>query len=432
MYKRQCHSHTGLTDINEGGQSCSAEVRVSDAMDHTDISWYRQLAGGITTVNQLHGSANAIGGQNQVAKPRWGAPLPSDFFFEGAPDGIKFALGENPKRGNSYGGNATNRYPQTRMGVEALIRDRFTAAREYAATMERSADANAAPPRRDLELEALAQILSGERLVHCHSYRADEILMLCNVARDFGFKIGTFQHALEAYKVAAEVREAAIGASAFSDWWAYKVEVQDAIPYAGAIMHDVGVVVSFNSDSDELARRMNIEAAKAVRYGNLDPAEALKFVTLNPAIQLGIADRVGSLESGKDADFVVWSGDPLSTFSRPEATYVDGRRYFSLEDDAEMRARNESERRRIIQRILADSKPAAGGGDSEGSGDNRPAGPGGPPGGRGPRPGVLGLATAAAENALSNHVLDLIRQGQDPTSAICGDCGMTLQDLLNR
>jgi N-acetylglucosamine-6-phosphate deacetylase len=413
-----CHSHTGLTDINEGGQSCSAEVRIADAADPTDISWYRQLAGGITTVNSLHGSANAIGGQNLVQKPRWGSMLPQDFFFEDAPWGIKFALGENPKRGNSYGTGATNRYPQTRMGVEAVIRDRFTAAREYAAARLGAGAGRAGPVRRDLELEALAEILSGQRLVHCHSYRADEILMLCNVAAEFGFKIGTFQHALEVYKVAPEVRQAAIGASAFSDWWAYKVEVQDAIPYAGAIMHDAGIVVSFNSDSDELARRMNLEAAKAVRYGGVDPAEALKFVTINPAIQLGIADRVGSLEAGKVADFVIWSGDPLSTMSRCEATYIDGRRYFSLEDDAAMRERNQAERTRIIQRILADSRPA----------DREPGGEGerGEPG----RPGVLGMAQAAAMDSMSRHTLDLIRQGVDPEQAYCGDCGMTWQQLM--
>ncbi|MEZ6234173.1 MAG: amidohydrolase family protein [Phycisphaerales bacterium] len=423
-----CHSHTGLTDINEGGQSCTAEVRISDGADPTDISWYRQLAGGVTAVNSLHGSANAIGGQNQVQRIRWGSVMPWDFFFEGAPLGIKFALGENPKRGNSYGPNAGNRYPQTRMGVEAVIRDRFTAAQQYAAAMERYEREGGVPPRRDLELEAMAEILAGDRLVHCHSYRADEILMLCQIAHQFGFVIGTFQHALEVYKVATEVREAAIGASAFSDWWAYKVEVQDAIPSAGAIMHEVGIVVSFNSDSDELARRLNMEAAKAVRYGGVDPAEALRFVTLNPAIQLGIADRVGSLEAGKDADFVIWSGDPLSSLTRCEATYVEGRCQFSLEEDAQMREANASERRRIIQRILAMSRPEERGGARGGDGAGR-AGPGG---GRPGRPGVLGLAEIAARDAISNHHLDLIRQGMDPDAPVCGDCGMTLQELMNR
>lgn len=416
-----CHSHTGLTEINEGGQSCTAEVRIADAADHTDISWYRQLAGGVTTVNSLHGSANAIGGQNLIRKPRWGSTHPWDFFFEGAPEGIKFALGENPKRGNSSG--TLTRYPSTRMGVEAVIRDRFTAARQYAQALERFAARGGLPPRRDLELEALAEVLAGTRLVHAHSYRADEILMLCRVAQDFGFRIGTFQHALEVYKVAPEVREAAIGASAFSDWWAFKVEVQDAIPYAGALMHEMGIITSFNSDDNELARRLNIEAAKAVRYGGVDPAEALKFVTINPAIQLGIDDRVGSLEAGKDADFALWSASPLSTLARCTATYIDGRCYFSLEDDARMREANAAERRRIIQRILADSRPA------ERSTD-RPADA--PATGRPARPGVLALSEAVARDALSAHHLDLIRRGMDPDAPVCGDCGMTLLDLMNR
>jgi imidazolonepropionase-like amidohydrolase len=236
--------------------------------------------------------------------------------------------------------------------------DRFLAAREYARGHERV----------DLELEALAEVLAGKRLVHCHSYRQDEILMLCRVAGQFGFRIGTFQHVLEGYKVADAIREHAIGASAFSDWWAYKVEVQDAIPENGAILHEAGVNVSFNSDSDDLARRMNVEAAKAVKYGGVPREEALRFVTLNPAVQLGIGDRVGSLEPGKDADFAIWSGDPLSSLSRCEATWVDGREYFSLEQDAAHRARIAAERRRLIDLALrtpekagpaAEGEPAA-------------------------------------------------------------------------
>ncbi|MGQ0628923.1 MAG: amidohydrolase family protein, partial [Phycisphaerales bacterium] len=322
-----CHSHTGISrGVNEGGQAVTAEVRIADVTDPDAISWYRQLAGGITTVNNLHGSANAIGGQNQVNKNRWGTARPNDLHFEGAIPGIKFALGENPKGSNGQG---SWRYPQTRMGVEALIRDRFTAAREYglarrdaeqqarAITLSRIAPeeqarrlAELAPPRRDLELEALFEIIEGKRLVHCHSYRQDEILMLARIAQEFGFKIGTYQHILEGYKVAEVVRDYSGGGSCFSDWWAYKVEVQDAIPQGGPIMHEQGAVVSFNSDSDEMARRMNVEAAKAVKYsdGSISPAEALKFVTLNPARQLRVEGRVGSLEAGKDADVVIWSG----------------------------------------------------------------------------------------------------------------------------
>ncbi|MBL8962787.1 MAG: amidohydrolase family protein [Phycisphaeraceae bacterium] len=347
-----CHSHTGISrGVNEGGQAVTAEVRIGDVTNPDAISWYRQLAGGITTVNSLHGSANAIGGQNQVNKNRWGAMRPEDLHFEGAMPGIKFALGENPRQANSS--RSTQRYPRSRMGVEALLRDRFTAGREYLR------DRGSPGFRRDLELEALGEILEGRRLVHCHSYRQDEILMLCRLAEEFGFKIGTFQHILEGYKVADELARHSGGGSAFSDWWAYKVEVQDAIPQAGPIMHEQGVVVSYNSDSDEMARRMNVEAAKAVKYSvgpdavpGISPADALAFVTINPARQLMIHDRVGSLEVGKDADFVIWSGDPLSVFSKTEETWIDGRRYFSLEMDRASRERIAAERTRLTQKIL--------------------------------------------------------------------------------
>jgi hypothetical protein len=246
------------------------------------------------------------------------------------------------------------------------------------------------PPRRDLELEALAEVLRGERLVHCHSYRQDEILMLCNVAKDFGFKIGTFQHALEGYKVADYIRDSTTGgASGFADWWAYKVEVQDAIPEAFPIMHDVGVLVSYNSDSDELARRLNVEAAKSVKYGGLTEEEALKFVTINPAKQLQIDSKVGSIEVGKDADLAIWNGDPLSSMSMCVATYVDGRCLFSTEQDEAARKTVASERQRLIQKILNENRPKRDEGEAaEGDGPRR--GPGGFGGGggrrRGPRP----------------------------------------------
>ncbi len=342
------HSHTGTWSggTNEAGQAVTAEVRMGDTTDPDPVNWYRQLAGGVTTVNTLHGSANPIGGQNVIQKVRWGAVHPTDMHFEDARPGIKFALGENVKQSN-WGDRFTTRYPQTRMGVETIIRDRFIAAREYAANGMKTPTG-----RTDLELEALAEILAGDRLIHCHSYRQDEILMLCRVAEEFGFKIGTFQHGLECYKVAEAVREHAIGASIFSDWWAFKVEVQDAIPYGGPILHAAGVNVSFNSDSDELARRMNIEAAKAIKYGGLSPEEAIRFITINPAIQLAIDDRVGSIEAGKDADLVIWSGNPLSTMSRCEHVFIDGREYFSLETDMAHRERIASERERLIQKLM--------------------------------------------------------------------------------
>jgi len=349
-----CHSHTGISSgVNEGAQAVTAEVRIQDVTDPDDVNWYRQLASGVTSVLQLHGSANAIGGQSQTTKIRWGVPHPDDMHFESAIPGIKFALGENPTGAN--GGRERTRYPATRMGVEKLIRDRFTAAREYA-----RAFASPTPPRRDLELEALAEILAGKRLVHCHSYRQDEILMLARVAQDFGFKIGTYQHILEGYKVADIVRDFSGGGSGFADWWAYKVEVQDAIPHALPLMHEVGAVVSFNSDSAELVRRLNVEAAKAIKYGNqfgsISESDALHFVTLNPARQLHIDARVGSVEVGKDADLALWSGSPLSTYSRCEMTLVDGRLAFSLEQDAKHRTSISSQRQRLIQKILTDGK----------------------------------------------------------------------------
>lgn len=358
------HSHTGLFrfGVNESGQAVTAECRIADSLDPGHIGWYRELAGGLTSAMLLHGSANPMGGQSKTVKLRWGSAKPQDMYFEGAKPGIKFALGENVKQSN-WGDDNTTRYPQTRMGVETTMRDRFTKAREYADRGMKTIDGS-----KDLELETLAQILAGERLVHCHSYRQDEILMLCRIAEEFGFKIGTFQHGLETYKVAETVKQHAIGASIFTDWWAYKVEVTDAIPYAGPINHEVGLLTSFNSDSDDLARRMNVEAAKALKYARasgiaMTEQEALAFVTTNPAIQLGIIDRVGTLETGKDADIAVWSGSPLSSMSRCEMTFVDGREYFSLEDDQAHRETINNERTRLIQKILI--KDAKGNGKKE-------------------------------------------------------------------
>ena len=416
-----CHSHTGISrGINEVGQAVTAEADIGNSTDPDDINWYRQLAGGLTTVNTLHGSANPIGGQNQVNKLRWGVEDPYDMHFEGSIPGIKFALGENVKRSQS-------RYPNTRMGVETIFRERFTAAREYLAQWDayRNGQISAAP-RRDLELDALGEILEGRRLIHCHSYRQDEILMLCQVAADYGFTIGTFQHILEGYKVAEAIREHALGGSAFSDWWAYKVEVQDAIPYAGAIMHKAGVLVSFNSDDTEMARRMNLEAAKAVKYGNLSEEEALKFVTLNPARQLKIDDRVGSLEVGKDADFVIWSGHPFSTASVCQSTWVDGREYFSIEKDREHRKLIASERKRLISKIAGEAGKETSVAEDAKAGDKA----------------VENKSTANDDfvspfsywenRVLANRNLQLMQWGIRPSESVCGECGIRGHQLIEK
>jgi len=347
-----CHSHSAAAgSVNETGQAITAEVRIGDVIDPDDIGIYRELAGGLTVANVLHGSANPIGGQNQVIKLRWGTTA-EGMKFEGAMPGIKFALGENPKQSN-WGDDNTTRYPQTREGVEQIIRDEFTAARDYGRKWsDFRAGRSHIPPRRDLEMDALVEILEGKRLVHSHSYRQDEILMLMRVAEDFGFRVATFQHILEGYKVADIMAKHGAGGSTFSDWWAYKFEVYDAIPYNGTLMHDAGVVVSYNSDSDELARRLNLEAAKAVKYGGTTPEEALKFVTINPAKQLRIDKRVGSLEAGKDADFVIWSGNPLSNMTICEQTWIDGRRYFDRQEDRELNAEVARERAVLIQKAL--------------------------------------------------------------------------------
>ncbi len=370
-----CHSHTGISGgVNEGTQAVTAEVRIGDVVDPDDVNWYRELAGGLTAANQLHGSANPIGGQNSVVKIRWGGGA-GDFVVDDAPGGIKFALGENVKR-------STGRYPNSRMGVETAIRDAFTAAREYRARRERYEGLSeeerrrTMPPRRDLELEALAEVLDGSRLVHCHSYRQDEILMLIRLADEMGFTVGTFQHVLEGYKVADAIADHGAGASTFSDWWAYKVEVMDAIPFNGALMHEVGVLVSFNSDSSELARRMNAEAAKAVRYGGVEAHEALKFVTINPAKQLRIDHRTGSLEAGKDGDFALWSASPLSVYAVCEQTWIEGACHFDLESDRALRARDRAERTRLLQKVLAQAHGRSGGrGGTGGEGDGEPAAP---------------------------------------------------------
>ena len=332
------HSHIAAEGgINEGSLAVTAMVRVADVVDPTDIGIYRALAGGVTTVNVLHGSANPIGGQNQVLKLRWGQDA-DGMRFEGAPAGIKFALGENPKRSRSFGQQGPRRYPASRMGVIDVIRQAFTEAAGYRDAHRRHGEAESAggrsrPPARDLELEALVEVLEGTRLVHAHSYRADEILQLLRLAEDFGFRIATLQHVLEGYRVADEIAAHGAGASTFSDWWAYKVEAYEAIPYNAALMTDRGVLVSINSDDAEEMRHLNHEAAKTVKWGGLSDEQALALVTINPARQLRIDDRVGSIEVGKDADLVVYDRHPLSSYAVVQTTLVDGKVYFDRELD---------------------------------------------------------------------------------------------------
>jgi imidazolonepropionase-like amidohydrolase len=348
------HSHTAIAGgVNEFGKTITSEVRIRDVIDPDDINIYRELAGGLTTAHLLHGSANPIGGQSQVIKLRWGGD-PETLVFQEAPPTIKFALGENVKQSNLP--TPSTRYPQSRMGVEQIIRDRFKAALDYKRAWEAYQKARdksrLVPPRRDLELEALVEILEGKRFVHAHSYRQDEILMLIRLAEDIGFRVQCFQHILEGYKVAEALARHGAGASSFSDWWAYKIEVYDAIPFNGALMWSQGVVVSFNSDSDELARRLNWEAAKAVKYGGVPEEEALKFVTLNPAKQLRIDRWVGSLEPGKDADFVIWSGHPFAPDTYAEQTWIDGRKYFDRAEDLKAREAVRQLRAQLIEKAL--------------------------------------------------------------------------------
>ncbi len=362
-----CHSHMATdSGINESGQAVSAEVRIGDFINPDDINVYRQLAGGVTAANILHGSANPIGGQNQVIKLRWGA-LPEEMKFKDAPQGIKFALGENVKQSNwEIPNDRRTRYPQTRMGVEQIIRDEFKAAEDYKRRWDEWSSAQKGiPPRRDLELDAIVEILDGSRLIHCHSYRQDEILAFMRLCEQFGVRIATLQHILEGYKIAEVMAKHGAAGSSFSDWWAYKMEVYDAIPYNGAIMHNAGVVVSFNSDDAELARRLNLEAAKAVKYGGIKPDEALKFVTLNPAKQLGIDKWVGSIEVGKDADLAIWNASPLSVYSRVEQTWIDGRKYFDREEDAKARQQVAQMRTALVQRILQSGESPAGPDENE-------------------------------------------------------------------
>jgi len=346
------HSHiAGAGGINEGAQSVSAEVRVADIINSEDVNIYRQLAGGVTTSHILHGSANPIGGQSQLIKLRWGKS-PEELKFTGADGFIKFALGENVKQSN-FGTGA--RFPVTRMGVEQTFVDEFTRAKEYAKAV--SVKGNSV--RKDLELDAIVEILNNKRFITCHSYVQSEINMLIHVADSLGFKINTFTHILEGYKVADKMKAHGIAGSTFSDWWAYKNEVAEAIPYNGKIMHNVGITTAFNSDDAEMARHLNQEAGKSVLYGNVPEEDALKFVTLNPARMLHIDDKVGSLKAGKDADVVIWTANPLSIYARAEKTFVDGIPYWDIDKDALVIKTQQAEKARLIQKML-DSKSKGG------------------------------------------------------------------------
>jgi imidazolonepropionase-like amidohydrolase len=362
------HSHLAISGgVNEGTHATTSEVRIGDVVNSDDVNIYRQLSGGVTTSQLLHGSANPIGGQAQIIKLRWGH-TPEGLKFRGAPPTIKFALGENVKQSN-WGDNFKIRYPQTRMGVHTSIKDAFQAAREYETDWEqyrslsRRQRERTIPPRKDLQLDALVSVLNSEMFIHCHSYHQTEILMLMRLAEEYGFTIQTFTHILEGYKVADEMAAHGATASSFSDWWAYKFEVYDAIAYSPCLMAERGVVTSVNSDDAELARRLNQEAAKSVMYCDMPEEEALKMVTINPAIQLKIDDRVGSITVGKDADFVIWNTNPLSVYAGVEQTWIEGRKFFDKESDLKQRQLIKQERAALIQGVLDDkSNNSASGG----------------------------------------------------------------------
>ncbi len=346
----------------------TSEVRIGDNLNPEDINIYRQLSGGVTSSHILHGSANVIGGQSQLIKLRWGAG-DADLKFKAADGFIKFALGENVKRSASTQGN--NRYPDTRMGVEQVLTDAFTRAKDYKKEWETYTAAKEQlikakkpltglnAPRRDLELEALVEILDRKRFITCHSYVQSEITGLIEVADKMGFKVNTFTHILEGYKVADKMLKHGANASTFSDWWAYKMEVEDAIPYNAAIMHKVGLNVAINSDDAEMARRLNQEAAKTMKYGGLTAEEALALVTINPAKMLHVDDKVGSIKVGKDADIVLWSDNPLSIYAKSLYTIVDGTVYFDRQKDEQLQQDVQAERARLVKKLNGEKRSGA-------------------------------------------------------------------------
>ncbi len=354
------HSHIAAASINEGGQSVTSEVRITDNLNPDDIQIYRQLSGGVTSSHILHGSANTIGGQTQLIKLRWGANA-EELKFQGWPGFIKFALGENVKRSSSQ---QNNRFPDTRMGVSQVLIDAFTRAKDYEAAWkkydaEKTKNPKAFAPRRDLELDALVEIMNKKRFITCHSYVQSEITDMMRVAEKFGFTLNTFTHILEGYKVADKMKQHGAAASTFSDWWNYKMEVVDAIPYNANIMQRAGVLVAINSDDAEMARHLNHEAGKSIKYGGMSEEEALKMVTLNPAIMLHVADKVGSIKVGKDADVVLWSDNPLSIYCKALFTIVDGIVYYDRVKDEQLRIEIAKERARLMAKMIGEKRMGA-------------------------------------------------------------------------
>jgi imidazolonepropionase-like amidohydrolase len=356
-----CHSHAMMDAINEGSYSVTSMTQIRDVLDPKDIAIYRALAGGVTAANLLHGSANSIGGQNSTVKFKWGHPV-EDFVISDAPPGIKFAMGENVKRSSSQlQAGQQFRYPRTRMGVIETMRDAFLRARDYKQSWDdfRSKKTKI-PPRRDLELEPLVEILEGKRIIHAHGYRSDEHYNLLLIADEFGFKVATLQHGLEAYKIAPEIAKRGTGVSIFVDSWGYKLEAYDTTPYNAYILWKNGVNVSINSDSAERIRRLNLDAAKVMKFGGVPEEDALKMITLNPAKQLGIDKRTGSIEVGKDADIGIWSGHPFSPYSRVEMTLVDGEILFDRQADIQKRGAMAQERE-ALEKLDMNRAPGAGG-----------------------------------------------------------------------
>jgi imidazolonepropionase-like amidohydrolase len=340
------HSHAMLDSVNEISYAVTSMARIRDVLDPTDLTIYHALAGGVTAANLLHGSANPIGGLNTVVKFKYGKAI-EEFLIPEAPPGIKFAMGENVKRARNAPGQP-RRYPATRMGTLEVMRDAFVRARDYKKEWDDyKAGKTKTPPKKSVELEPIVEVLEGKRLVHAHGYRSDEHLNLMRLADEFGFTVATLQHGLEAYKIAPEIAKYKTGVSIFVDYWGYKMEAYDTIPYNAYILWKNGVVVSINSDSGERIRRLNLDAAKAVRYGGVPEEEALKMITLNPAKQLGIDKMTGSIEVGKDADIAIWSDHPFSVYTRAEMTMIDGEVFFDRKKDIAMRSQLEAERKRL-------------------------------------------------------------------------------------
>ncbi|NNE98730.1 MAG: amidohydrolase [Pyrinomonadaceae bacterium] len=340
------HSHAMLDSVNEISYAVTSMARIRDVLNPTDITIYRALGGGVTAANLMHGSANPIGGLNTVVKFKYGRPI-EEFLIPEAPPGIKFAMGENVKRARNAPGQP-RRYPATRMGTLETMRDAFVRARDYKKSWEKyRAGKTKVPPKRSVELEPIVEVLEGKRLVHAHGYRSDEHLNLMKLANEFGFTVSTLQHGLEAYKIAPEIAKYKTGVSIFVDYWGYKMEAYDTIPHNAYILWKNGVLVSINSDSGERIRRLNLDAAKAIKYGGVPEEEALKMITLNPAKQLGIDKMTGSVEVGKDADLAIWSGHPFSVYTKAETTIIDGEIFFDRNADISKRSDLETERKRL-------------------------------------------------------------------------------------